>query len=691
MEVSTKQISWWWVAVGFAIILHLFLVRQGWESERLIGQEFRQTQTAITAHFIQQEQNFALAYPTPVLGKPWSIPYEFPLYQWTVVKISDLTGWSLVSAARAVTLLCLYLTLPAIAWLAVRYSGMPAVGPLTLLFVLTCPLYIFYARSFLIDMMALMCSVWFAVGLLRVQEGAPRVWLIIANLAGLAAGVVKITTLMVVAVPLGVYILTRIRREGWTREVAKTVLLRWSAVALLPMAGTWAWLRFSDQVKARNPQGESMTSENLGDFIFGDLQDRLDPQIWIDQWHIIATNVIDPWLAVFLLVGAVGFLGRSNWKMLGAVAMFTIGPVVFPRLYAIHEYYFIAVSTFVALALAIGVGQLTKYTRSSWLVGMLVLAIVGVQLRIYGLYLYPDQYRVLPGTDGMSELIMASSDPDDVLIIAGNDWAPMLPYACQRRALMVRSHAKTVTPPVMTSLDNLRHESIGAFVVWKESGEFTALHTEVTSRFNLWPTPVFQTKDYMVWADREHRLRMMTAMKSKIYAGVELSIEASLEFNDLPSIFQRVSGLEPSERERLQMVGPKVQGIDGDYPIVLMDYGGRPVLGAHPKQRVRLESRPGLMQLALEFGFLPTAHDSSQEHPTDGVGFSVITVDAFGQTRHHWRRLVSPALNSADRGPLTQELEIRIQPGETLWLQTDAGNDGDLSFDWVYWSKIDLS
>ena len=60
----------------------------GWRNRSLPGNAFRQTQTAITALFVQREHDFALAYPTPVLGKPWSVPFEFPLYQWTVAVVS---------------------------------------------------------------------------------------------------------------------------------------------------------------------------------------------------------------------------------------------------------------------------------------------------------------------------------------------------------------------------------------------------------------------------------------------------------------------------------------------------------------------------------------------------------------------------------------------------------------------------
>ena len=64
-------------------VAHAFLLGVSWRSSGLIGQEFRQTQTAISCLFTQRD-GYKIAYPTPVLGKPWSAPMEFPLYQWAV-------------------------------------------------------------------------------------------------------------------------------------------------------------------------------------------------------------------------------------------------------------------------------------------------------------------------------------------------------------------------------------------------------------------------------------------------------------------------------------------------------------------------------------------------------------------------------------------------------------------------------
>ena len=43
--------------------------------------EFRQTQTALTALFLEFNARSFVNYETPVLGAPWSIPFEFPFFQ----------------------------------------------------------------------------------------------------------------------------------------------------------------------------------------------------------------------------------------------------------------------------------------------------------------------------------------------------------------------------------------------------------------------------------------------------------------------------------------------------------------------------------------------------------------------------------------------------------------------------------
>lgn len=128
------------------IAAHVCLVSVGWRSGMLPGNEFRQVQTAIAAHHAQLE-GYRLDYPMPLLGPPWFAPMEFPLYQWSVAAVSNLTSWPIIQSGRAVGLFCFYASLPAV-WLLLRRSGLPAWQRLlTLGTTLASPVYIFYSRG----------------------------------------------------------------------------------------------------------------------------------------------------------------------------------------------------------------------------------------------------------------------------------------------------------------------------------------------------------------------------------------------------------------------------------------------------------------------------------------------------------------------------------------------------------------
>src|SRR5580658_9431992 len=63
--------------------VHLVFSIMGWNHNLEDYYGFRQCQTAISTYYTIKD-GFKINYETPVLGKPWSIPMEFPLYQWVV-------------------------------------------------------------------------------------------------------------------------------------------------------------------------------------------------------------------------------------------------------------------------------------------------------------------------------------------------------------------------------------------------------------------------------------------------------------------------------------------------------------------------------------------------------------------------------------------------------------------------------
>ena len=77
------------IAVGLLLLHAAYFLWIGLDHPALDFYAFRQTQTALSAYWLWHD-GFRLAYETPVLGAPWAIPYEFPLYQWLVALLPHL-------------------------------------------------------------------------------------------------------------------------------------------------------------------------------------------------------------------------------------------------------------------------------------------------------------------------------------------------------------------------------------------------------------------------------------------------------------------------------------------------------------------------------------------------------------------------------------------------------------------------
>jgi hypothetical protein len=114
----------------------------------LIGMHsFRQTQTAITSYSILHGGPW-LAYETPVLGPPWSTPFEFPLYQLLAAGLVRSSGIALDSAGRLLSYIFLLLTIIPARSLARAYRLKPDVVWIFAILLLASPLYLFWAPPF---------------------------------------------------------------------------------------------------------------------------------------------------------------------------------------------------------------------------------------------------------------------------------------------------------------------------------------------------------------------------------------------------------------------------------------------------------------------------------------------------------------------------------------------------------------
>src|SRR5690349_20605428 len=142
-----------WVALVLTIAHAVFVLVVGLDKPLLDLHSFRQTQTALSVYWLLHGGPW-LAYGTPVLGAPWTIPFEFPLYQW-IVALLVKPGVPLDIAGRLVSFAFHIGTLWPL-WLLIRSVGLGRIAFLnTAVLYMAAPLYLYWSRTFLMESCAL--------------------------------------------------------------------------------------------------------------------------------------------------------------------------------------------------------------------------------------------------------------------------------------------------------------------------------------------------------------------------------------------------------------------------------------------------------------------------------------------------------------------------------------------------------
>ncbi len=664
----------------------------GWQSRNLPGIEFRQAQTAHSIYYIKEERNFSIDYPTPVLGKPWSIPMEFPLYQWTAVIVSDVTGYNVTKAGRLVTVACFYLMLPAVWLLLGRWGVAPGHRWVTLAVIVSSPFYIFYGRGVFIETMALMFCVWFWVAFEYAVERRHRGWLALGVLAGTGAGLVKVTTYLLYLIPPGFWAIRRLwrmRKAGaWRAEFG------WMTAAVaVPCGATLWWLHHADAVKAANPLAHFLTSSSLQEFNLGNWALRLSPELWAMKWRIIREELTwFPLVAGCLLLALFAARHRLVGMMICA-GVFIAALVIFPVLYAIHDYYFMASALFLLLFLGLALTGLAESRAPRWLSMAALLTVVSCQAGRYIEHYYPTQSAISSGGDGLTAALKAMTRPDEVIVVFGHDWNSMIPFYAQRRAIMVREAERESPERLWRSLEMLDDVRIGAVVMDDRADKGTDLITRF-AKFGIDPRPMCRWRNMTVYLPQTRRAEAIYLMKDLGFSGVNWATSAIPEDAGPESKFagewhesrkmathQRAvfQAMQPMPVRFFSTFGPMIDRVNG-----LVEYN------AHPDTRLVFSLPAGAHRLRCMVWLPPAAYDPAlpDDKATDGVQVTFSRLQPEGSAQVLFSRLINPRKNESDRGVLPLRVDFTLEQAGEVELFFGPGPAGNNTCDWIKLSRL---
>jgi len=665
-------------------------VTVGWQSKNLPGVEFRQAQTAISAYFIQQDNDFSLAYPTPVLGKPWSIPMEFPLYQWTTVVVSNVTGYAITKAGRVVGIACFYLCLPALFLLLARWKIDPARRWLVLAVVVTGPFYIFYSRGLLIETMALMFALWFWVAFERAVEKRNLGWLLFAMFVGMGAGLVKVTTYMVYLIPPAIWAAQRLwdkRREtGWWKEFG------WMAAGVvLPFAATLWWIHFADATKELNPMAHFITSAGLSDFNLGTWETRTSPAMWLSKWQTTSDDLTSPQLLWGVFVLAL-LVGRRRWKEIGiCLGLYVLPLVWFPELYARHAYYFVANAVVLFMAISLVLVALFESNCRRWIAVAASIVVIGGQMYGYVVRYYPLQKMISPGGDALTQALRDMTHPNEYLVFVGYDWNSMPAYYARRRALMLRADVQSEPERFDPAFLNLEDEKLGALIIKGPWEPFAELIERAVAR-GLSPTPLCLWRDTAIFLPRDRRAENLLTMEDNYYPDLRYAPGVELPHTRLAGKWFDVAELRKSQRYRFTGMNPQPVRFFSSYGPTFYARGGKADFSAHPDTRLVFNLPAGEHVLRTLVWLVPDAYhaDLTESEITDGINVSLFALGPNAERVLLVSQDIEPQLRMTDRGRVRVVMPFTLNyPGEVEFF-IGPGRNGSATRDWAIMGRLTI-
>jgi len=393
----------------------------------------RQAQTAISVFWMLHDGVF-IDYLTPVLGFPWALPIEAPVYQIPVAVAAYVTHADLDAVGRIVSLL-FFLGALWCGYRIVRLLTRPdSVAPkLFLVFALASPALVFWSRTFMIETTAMFfAAAWLLCLLTGTEKRSIGLLILSVPLCALAA-LAKVTTWPAFVGAFGLYFLARLYRD---RSYPIIPLLFAAGGILIAYVSSSAWTVHSDLVKLANPYGYLLEYKHLQGWIYGNLEQRLSKNLWLNlvPFRMLPDMIGYCWPVLLLCVPFLRPKSPRTLMGLCCFVLFFVPILLFTNLHIAHTYYQLAGAGFIVGCAAFFVAEVANAGRPGLAAALVVLLVAGSAVRFF-----ENQWPQATGplenaaTYQAGKAVERSTPPDSALIVLGMDWDPEIHYYAQRK------------------------------------------------------------------------------------------------------------------------------------------------------------------------------------------------------------------------------------------------------------------
>lgn len=404
----------------------------------------REVQTAISTYWMSLDLKGMLNYETPILGVPWAIPFEFPLYQLIVAIIYKVSSLPLDGIGRSVSIIFFFLCL----WPIYRSTKSLKLDIefyyLSSLLLLLSPLYLYWSRAFLIESTAVLMGFLFLMSTINLYKGNNKLAGFYALIFGVCCSLIKITTFPSFVLAAGAFCIHYCITNSNNRNNLKNTIIFFGILICCYLV-VRLWTQHADMLKEQNPIGVILTSKNLHIWNFGTFTQRISSNLWKATIleRIVPHTMGSVYSLIILLLGLV--IGNNKERVFLAIllGLFLVPILIFTNLYIVHDYYEYASGFWLIFSISFSLYLIKK--KNTFIFLGLMLFISAADTLTFRNFYFPFVHNINAAQAGndkrleVAYLIEKTTKSDAVITVFGEEWFAEIPYYAKRKAIMFPS------------------------------------------------------------------------------------------------------------------------------------------------------------------------------------------------------------------------------------------------------------
>lgn len=406
---------------------------------------FRQTETAIIIEWFIKEGWDFFNYQMPVLGSPWHIMFECPIYQTIVYFIMCMFKLSNIDmCCKVITLISFYLGVPVIKKIVDKLSDMETSYYVCSAYLIST-YTIYWSRGALIDYLSVLFALIYVWGLYTWLDENRIYPYIVGFSAGCLGYLQKSTTMFPYVFLLAFLIIyhewKELKNIGSYLRNNVLRLFDLAIICVIPVAMGILWVHHADSINAKYWRTEGFASYNVTAWNYGTLAQRFKPYSYIQLGYNLFGfyGIGTVFLAILLIVFWREFEKKNRFLFIamGSASFLTV--MVLFNLYCQHNYYFIAVSPLICACVGIIVYETIKnvvLTNKFRIIAGLLLLAIFIQ-PVFNMKYLGGIVLNSSVNNNIGLYLNTITEPDERIMVIGEDWNPTTLYYAERKGYMV--------------------------------------------------------------------------------------------------------------------------------------------------------------------------------------------------------------------------------------------------------------